>query len=72
MSLLLFPDEWSGYNHAIFLHRGHDNVVLIGMAGQSGVVGLDVELEMLIQSVLFQETDHTHSICGEKQYTVYY
>jgi hypothetical protein len=37
--------------------RGHLDLVLEGVAGQRGVVGLDVELEMLFQPVGAQEGD---------------
>lgn len=40
------------YSHS---RRREDDVVLVRVAGQRGVVGLDVELEVLREAVLVQE-----------------
>lgn len=44
------------------LHRGHDDVVFIGMPSQSGVVGFDVQFEMAVQVIMLQEAYDTHCI----------
>src|SRR5699024_12674653 len=41
---------------------GHLQVVLEGVAGQRGVVGLDVELEVPVQVVPLQKADHGRDV----------
>ena len=42
--------------------RGHEDVVLVAVAGQHGVVGLDVQLEVFVQLVGLEEGDDGHGI----------
>lgn len=41
---------------------GHDDVVLVRVSCQGGVVGLDVQLEITLQTIMLQEPNYTHSI----------
>ena len=45
---------------------GHQDVVLVVVAGQGGVVGFDVELEVVGEAVRVQETNGRLRVCSER------
>lgn len=49
------------------LRRGHDNVMFIGVSCQGGVVGLDVQFKVPLQTVMFQESYNTHGVYNKKK-----
>ena len=50
--------EWNVWK----LLCGKDDVVLVAMSGQSGVIRFDVQLEMFVQIKLAKETDDSHGV----------
>ena len=44
------------------LRGGHDDIVFVAVPCQHGVVGLNVELEVLIQLVRLEEGDDGHGV----------
>ena len=41
---------------------GHDDIVLVAVSCQHGVIGLDVEFEVLVQLVRLEEGDDGHGV----------
>lgn len=46
--------------------RGHDNIVFVEVSRQGGVVGLDVQLEVALQTIMSEETYDTHGVCKKE------